>query len=256
MKRYGRALLILVVTLYGLLPLSGAASAGRRLSLELGTAAWRPFAWEEDGRLSGIAVEVVLQINRLTGLNLMTGVYPPVRLNRMLNHGELAGNYADAPRWNDAAQLRGSVFSEPYMYIEEFIYFKSGHYRRITEPADLTGLRLGLVRGYYYKDYDSLIRQGKIHVDYSGDESQLLQKLYHDRVDCIFMDRAVFRYWGTRLGFRAEMFVRGMRLSRVGVALKLDRTFVYLLPRINRALHRLRRNGTLRRLQRKYGAAF
>lgn len=228
------------------------AAAGRRLSLELGTASWRPFAWEEQSDNIGIAVDVLDEVNRRTGLNLMAGVYPPVRLNTMLEEGRLCGNYADAPEWNTPEQLAGAVFSEPFIWIEEYIYFRKEVYRRVNRPQDLAGLTVGVVRGYYYRQYDALFSSGRIRTDYSGDEAGLLQKLIHSRVDCVFMDRAVYRYWSRRHNFPPGSFIRGARLSRVGVSIKLCRRFRYLLPMINRALREMRRDGTLQRIEREY----
>jgi polar amino acid transport system substrate-binding protein len=99
------------------------------------------------------------------------------------------------PAYHTAERARQCYFSSPIGHSTIGLAVRTSqplHWRRLD---DLAGNKLGVVPGYSNgEDFDVMVEQGKLSVDYSASDSANLRKLLAGRVNPVVIDRAVLRY--------------------------------------------------------------
>lgn len=237
---------LLVALLVTLLPSLGGAEV-----LRAATAEWSPYAMLRDGQPEGIVVDILREIERRTGITFEVSIYPPSRLNMLFERGEIDLNFADSPVWNARLDVPRAVFSETFMEVREYIYFRRGHAREVRTPDDLAGLTVGVTRGYYYPLFEDAFKRRKVkRYDVNTNES-LIAMLRAGRVDAAFMDDVLFESLLHQLGL-ADEFTRGRELSVAPLGFKFRADRASTLPAINNAIRQMKANGEIRRIVSRY----
>jgi ABC-type nitrate/sulfonate/bicarbonate transport system substrate-binding protein len=106
-------------------------------------ATWQPYAWRrKDGSVAGVEADLITRFNTLTGANirLMLGDWSDIVARA--KRGELHGLALSSTRPERAEHF---LFSNSLYSTYQFIYTRKE--RQISNMKDLTGLRVGLLRG-------------------------------------------------------------------------------------------------------------
>jgi polar amino acid transport system substrate-binding protein len=114
---------------------------------------------------------------------------------RAMQAGSGPGFAGYFPAYHTAERARQCHFSAPIGHSMIGLAVRAAqplHWRTLD---DLAGNKLGVVLGYSNgKDFDAMVKQGKLSVDYSASDTVNLRKLLAGRVNAVVIDRAVLRY--------------------------------------------------------------
>lgn len=172
----------------GLLVLHASLSHARELKVGVGSINYPPYYFEENGRLTGAAIEISQHIAARLSHTLVFEQYPWPRVQSYLRNGniDLVILYFKTP-----ARQEFAIYTDtPHIYDSSYLVKKKG--AAISFDGDLASLGdyvFGSVRGYAYgDDYDNAHQLRKQKV---GDERQLIRILLHGRVDLAVGSKAV-----------------------------------------------------------------
>lgn len=223
---------------------------------QAGSSQWRPFSYEdEQGNMRGISTDIVRRVLQQANVEAQFVSYPVNRLQAMLAKDELDLNYADSAQWNSPQELAHFVFSEPYMRVREHLYFLKGSPASHLPVDKLQGLTIGTVRGYTYLAIDPAFADQRLTRLETSEDPALLQLLQAKRVDAVAMVDELFDYLVAEQHLDPNLFQRGARLSDAPVSIKLQPELADLLPRINKAINRMIRDGEIKRIRKSYLAS-
>lgn len=107
-----------------------------------------PFSFADDGRTQGLAVDVLLRVQDLTGLQTITVVDTWPVLLELFQRGEidLIANISETPE-----RRRFTRFTAPYHRIPNVVFTRTEHTRRLTSAGQLHGMRVAVTAGVFYE---------------------------------------------------------------------------------------------------------
>ncbi len=175
-------------TLYGLFALLICASSYAE-ELSVVASPWRPYV---DGKLyrNGIAVHLVTEALQRAGY--------PSRLTLMQWPLDLEATQAGdkdviASVWFTEERAQQLAFSKPYMVTETHFVKRRGTPHEFNTPADLRGLRIGVVKGYAYGGA-ATARQLEVTPMFRGTVLDNLRSLVAGELDLVLADERVALY--------------------------------------------------------------
>lgn len=214
---------------------------------------YAPFAISnENGRVGGIAAEILAKVSKQTGLEFDITIYPLARIRELFDRKKIDISIAESPMWFDAAKIADFSFSEPYVHVYEYVYFNSNNVFPVNKPLDLQDKMVGIHHGYYYAAFDALFKQGIVKYETTTTSDNLLQKLNAGRTDVIFLDNFEFGYNLKKLKLSPKLFVRGMQLTDSAVSVMVRNNRKDVLDKINPVIQRLKADGTIKQIVDKY----
>jgi polar amino acid transport system substrate-binding protein len=222
MRRCSRCVALYLLCWLGL---SNTAAAD---TFEVGFYNYPPMMIERDN--SGIYKDIFDELGVLLGDVFNIRYYPYPRIGLLFNGGQLdiePGVYAG---WMLGQPVPGE-FSAPFGKI---------------------GKALGLVRGYAYPDLRALIEAGQIDRRNGLNELQLLEMLSVSRFDQIVINKAVAQYNILKVPEYRALEV-GDSISVFDVSMRVHPRHKDWLPKLDEAILKLKRNGTIERIYAKYG---
>ncbi len=221
--------------------------------LRVGTAPWRPFAYQNDKQQpTGIAVEVMQELAQRSGLEISIYLYPARRLNLLFNQGLLDINFADSPQWNPPDQHPAPLFTQSYLHVKEYLYFAAARLPPRQPLSAWHGLRIGSEMGYYYPLLESAFAQGRLqHREFSHPED-MLRLVLKNRIDAMAMDEWLYQHLLQEQGLDSQAFVRGPQLSNAPLCLKLRPELAALQQKLNGAIQAMQQDGSLQNIVKRH----
>ena len=208
--------------------------------------------WAENSSLNGIAVDIFNQIISRSGYNNKSTLLPTKRLNVLFDTNKIDINFADSPNWNPKKLNPQYVFSDPYMHVAEYIYFKEGNIKTVNQPSDLNGKIVGINFGYYYEDFTPFFTQESIRIYESHTANKLVNLLNMGRIDAIFLDEIAFKHLLNEENLPPISFKRGKKLSMAPLGLKVRIEKKHLLTKFNQVIAELKKDGSIKKIISKY----
>ncbi|MGO1118131.1 substrate-binding periplasmic protein [Rhodovibrionaceae bacterium A322] len=139
------------------------------------------------------------------------------------------------------------VSSEPVLDFQRFVYVKAGQ-KNLTSLAELSGKRIGLVRGY---SYGPLIDKNETFAPvYGTDVSQLIKMLNRDRIDAfIAFPNSVYRLtkWSDETAPQRDAMAPITR-NRITFAFRDTQKGRELRRKFNLAIEQMKADGSFKRL--------
>ena len=213
--------------------------------LRAGTASnWPPYTMDTVQGPAGITIDIFRAILQRSGDTASIGLFPPPKLDALLNDGMLDVNIADAPAWNMLPEDE-YVFSDSYLDIHEYLYSLNVNAVNAEAPEDFTDKTLAMIEGYHYRAFNPFFEDGQIAVLKVPHNYGLLQALNQQDADAAFFDSRLFDYLLACSGDSEDNYYRGMALKPEGLRLKIHRSKAELLPRLNAAIAALKQDGTI-----------
>ena len=243
MRRFSRRVVLYLLCWLGLSTTAAAET------FEVGFYDYPPMMIERDN--SGIYKDLFDELGVLLGDVFNIRYYPYPRIGLLFNGGQLdiePGVYAG---WMRGQSVPGE-FSAPFGKIVDVMVFAPGKAFPVKTPDDLRGKALGLVRGYAYPDLRPLIEAGQIDRRNGLNEMQLLEMLSVSRFDQIVISKAVAQYNIFKVPEYRKLEV-GDAISVFDVSMRVHPRNKAWLPRLDEAILKLKRNGTIERIYAKYG---
>ena len=217
-----------------------------------GTSEWVPYSMILNGEVEGVSVDILKEIGKRTGDTFEIQILPVKRLRKELLDGQIDLNIADSPEWATSEE-GASEFSEPYLFVDEFIYFRNDNFVNVSEAKDLFGKSVATVRGYFYAMFGSAFKKKQVKLEEVTTSPELLKMLNAKRVDAIFLDNLNFRFVTNSMKLRASDYKQGLRLTHSPLALRTfkDRAKA-AMARFSSAIKDIKKDGTIEKILARY----
>jgi len=160
------------------------------------TGNYPPFEYVENGKVQGLAVELLTEAFRRCHQEMKIEVLPWARALAETQQGQADAIFTAIKTPEREATLRFS--SEALLSLNSALYSKKGAAIRYNgNLSDLAGYRLGLVNGTSHGvQFDSALDTGLLkYVDRADDTKPNILKLLAGRIDLIVADRFVVTYY-------------------------------------------------------------
>ena len=217
---------------------------------------WSPFFMVSSNGYSGIGVEVLNEVVRRSGDKVSFHSMPTKRAHVMLDNNDVDLMVLDSPFWNSDYQMKTIIFTDDIMSVQEYIYLLQENDITITTPSDLKGKTVNILRGYSYPLVNHEFKEGLFHYQKVDNETSLIKTLLLNRADAIFMDSVAFQYSISIMGHDNALFSRGMQLSNATLGIKIRKEKNHILPRFNKAIADMKKDGTIDNIISKYTKGF
>ena len=151
---------------------------------------------------------------------------------------------AIGPDWTKSSTVPG-LYSDAFYTIEDVALFATDKTFSVSKASDIHGRNIGVVRGYGFVKFDEAFHSGKAIRTDTKNELHLLEMLYHNRADAIFISRHVY-YHHANQNEKYREFVIGDVIGAYEVGVRVHPSANHILPLLNRAIQTLKLNGTIR----------
>jgi len=209
-----------------------------------------PYSVIEDGKITGIFVDLFTQIEKLTPYHFEYRGYPFARALHEFDAGRVDIEPGINESWRQHAKVLGE-YSVAYGVSREVIVFREKRRFSVTSPQDLFGESVGMVRGYSYPRYDEAFAAKKITRIDNLSESLLLRQLLYGRVEQIFIGYRTILFY-KKMYPEYQSFVIGDVVGEAEVKLRVHPSKSYILADINDALSKLIESGSIEKIYAKY----
>lgn len=213
---------------------------------------WSPFFMKLNNRYTGIGVDILNEVVKRTGDTLEIKQIPTKRAEYMLKNSYLDIVVLDSPLWSDSKEMDSFVFSDELMSVKEYVYFLNEDYVNVKSPLELKGKEVSVLAGYYYPAFEQAFNSGMIKKREVVTEPSLLKMLAQGRTDAIFMDSIAFDYTILKMKYNQSTFRVGLQISDSPLAFKISKNKSSILPRFNKAIMSMKKDGSIDRIIRKY----
>jgi len=193
---------------------------------------------------TGLYHQLMDAIAAESGLTFDWHYYPYARLNRLFEQGSIHIEVGSSPIWTKASITPGH-YSDGFYHIEDVALFATDKTLSVKNASDIHGRNIGVVRGYGFAKFDEAFHSGKAIRTDTKNELHLLEMLYHNRADAIFISRHVYYHHAIQ-NEKYQNFVIGDVIGAYEVGVRVHPSAKHILPLINRAIQTLKLNGTIR----------
>lgn len=240
---YSRVALLLLV-----LPLTLPASTTR---YAVTNESWEPYWIIRDGQVSGILSDVMQALDAQMNETLEAdSPQPPLRAQKHFRDALVQLECCVNIAWRtDPEQVKVSLWSEPILSAEEVLIFPQGRPFTFTKLQDLQGRTISTVRGYGYAGSQYFTR-----VDSPNSIAQL-HSVALGRTEAGIIDRLELAYLlasHAEFAGQAARIEQGPVVNRSELRIRLHSSRAELLEPLNAAIARLRDDGTLAKILRRY----
>jgi len=216
------------------------------------TADWSPYAMQTEKGITGISVDIINEIVKLTGDSIIINLYPAKRLNQLFEQNKFDINFADSPDWNKTKKNPNFVFSKKYIDVKEYVYFVKNRYIELKRPIDLKGKTIGISAGYYYDMFQDYFNKGIITKKEIYSNISLLRFLKKGRCDAALFDHNLFEYLILQLQYDKKQFKQGLEINNAPLGLKFRIEKRNAVKRFNQAISILEKKGFIKQIIHKY----
>lgn len=120
---------------------------------------------------------------------------PRRRLDLLINSGNLDGLVIGvSPVWFNDREEQKFLWTLPLMNDIDDVVSSKNQAFEFAGAKSMTGMRIGLVLGYYYYGVSELIAEGKIQRDDASSEEHSFRKLLAGRIDAAIISRSNYDY--------------------------------------------------------------
>ena len=220
------------------------------LSVALYEGANPPYSVFEEGKVTGIFVDLFNQLEKLTPYHFEFRGYPFARALHEFDAGRIDIEPGINESWRQHAKVLGE-YSIAYGVSREVIVFQKGQKFPVSSPQDLFGQSVGLVRGYSYPRFDAAFAAKKITRIDNLSESLLLRQLLYGRVKQIFIGHRTILFY-QKMYPEYRPFDVGDIVGEADVKLRIHPNKSYVMADINSALRQMIEDGSIENIYAKY----
>ncbi|NMM47343.1 substrate-binding periplasmic protein [Marinigracilibium pacificum] len=156
-------------------------------SLNLASDVYPPFTNTINN--TSVALDLVNTALKRAEINSNTSILPWDRVITGIEAGVFDGS---AALWKTAERDEYLVYSEPYLENQLILVGLTGTDVNKGSLDELTGMSVGVVRGYGYGN--ELFTRDNIHLVYSGSDQENLNKLINGEIDVMLVDKLLIEY--------------------------------------------------------------
>ena len=219
-----------------------------------------PFTIEEDGKVTGMAIEIFQEVSRRMGFEADIRALPFKRLLHYLKNGTLDG--AIQIYYNPERE-KFIIYSEvPGYWQAHYVFVKKGNEDKFPTKTleDLYGKRVAKERGFFVtQEFQKAVEEGKIIVDEAQNAQLNLSKLISGRMDCYVSNYHIALYNIRKLGFQGQIVPLSEPLApKKGTFMAISKKSKNIpnkeefMKEFSATLKEIHTDGTLERITNKY----
>jgi ABC-type amino acid transport substrate-binding protein len=204
-----------------------------------GSNAWYPYYINREDK-PGILPEVLNAILTIAKIKGEKRTFPPLRTIYALKSGDIDFDLVNLDWLSKEDKSNEFVYSDGFIRIKEYVVSlnKTNIKQGKSGPKEI-----GTVRGYYYHNDREFNR-----IDFSS-ERELIMALKLNRVSHIICGDRPAIYWSELL----DVPIKFTELHSDGfLRIRLRTEFIHLLPKLNIAIDKINKDGTLEEIIKRY----
>lgn len=128
----------------------------------------------------------------------------------------------------------GTLFSDREVFVSP-----EQHAHKIEQLSDLTGSRLGAIRGYSYPGLNELIAAGQVQRIDADSDKENLALLLEQQLDHVVITRSSFLYFGRQNQYLGKFKITGQPYPAYRRQILFTQHFAEVYPQFEQALQRL-----------------
>lgn len=205
-----------------------------------------PFMYARNGQASGVYPAIVRIAFARMGVPVTLEAKPWARALSELDRGQAAV----AGIYRTDARAQRFDFSDPLLTENIAVFVRNPQSYKFSGIADLAGKTVGTVRGWSYGDaFDSARRRGLFTTEDTGSDQQNFQKLASGRLDAVIAieEAGLAIVQASRAGTTGPLKPY-LASNPAHVAFPKGNGNAALLPRLNKAIADMKKDGELDRL--------
>ncbi|MCG6201546.1 substrate-binding periplasmic protein [Psychromonas antarctica] len=216
----------------------------------LHTGSFPPYFFKEGDSRTGTIRDIFTAITQETGDSVEYIRVPFKRALRQFETGKIDIEPMTNPIWRQSSSVMGN-YSIPFSVSEEIILFRQDKYIAVHSPEDFLGKTVGVINGYYYPAYEPYFADGRIKPNRFNSEKKLIQLLLAGRLDQAFINKD-FALYQIKKQHLTEQLVIGESNSVVDQMIRFHPTKKSALPRFNKAIKKLIKDGSIEHIYERY----
>jgi len=194
----------------------------------------------------GIYVALSKAISKESQLTFDWKFYPYARVDNLFTSGKIHIELGSSPVWSTNKPLPG-LFSETFYQLEDVAVYNKSLPRRARNTQDISGLRIGMVRGYSFPQFAEVFEQKLAQRIDANNEVQLLKLLIRNRVDQVFMSKLVFLYLQKQHAEFSDMTYKDV-VGSYPLAIRVHPEKAHIMPKLNKAISVLKSKNQIQKI--------
>jgi polar amino acid transport system substrate-binding protein len=213
---------------------------------------FEPYVMLIDGAVRGVDVEVIEEVGRRLGIDIMFELKPWVRLERDIKAGN---EICAAAYFYTGERAEYMDFTQVPLHITSYVFFVQTE-RGISNSrlSEMEGFNIGLNNGFRTTpEFEKAVEDGFINIEAVENETQSLKMLESDRIDAVLTNEFVGQFLIKKNGITGVNSVfPPLSATPAYFVFSKAAGFEYLIPEFNAALFDVLRDGTYQRIFDKY----
>lgn len=217
-----------------------------------------PYAWQENGKPTGIDIEIIQALAKHTGKSISIEQMPAKRVILMIQNGSADGGFA---AFKNPSRLKMAHFIDPPIHLSTYqIFVRTGEDFSFNKIQDLSGKVIGKNRGFHISEEFSKASKDKLFeiVEVSA-MKQNISMLEKGRLDAFIGNQHEVSYMLKQLGLLEKIVPLSnpirtpqsahLMISRSAKITDKEKT----IKQLSNALQKMKENGTFDSIYEKYG---
>ncbi|MEJ6472892.1 substrate-binding periplasmic protein [Pseudoalteromonas piscicida] len=209
-----------------------------------------PYYFEENGKPTGIFVDIFQELAKLTSHRFEFVPLSVARGQRYFDQGKVDIEPGISKTWRVDAEVHG-IYSIDYAFSSEVLLGYQDRCVGKHQPEQFYGTLVGKVRGYRYNDFEMHFGKDKMLIYENISEKELLAQLEHKRLDYILIGSVTADYYISQHP-NYQSFKTCLEISRLPVQMRLQPKLIELRKEINSALRLMINGGKIKAIYAKY----
>ena len=237
----------------------GISNQSKGCEIKVGWEDWPPYQFKNQGKVSGLDIEIVGEVAKAAGCKLILKEVPWKRQLVDIKKGR-ADLALGASKNKEREKF--SVFTSSYRN-ETMSLFVGGKSKKIENLDELIKLissgkfKLGITRGYFYGDkFKTAMSDPNFSkkIEEVKSTSQNLEKCKNGRIDGFFGDKFVVSHSIKQKNYSDKVFPTTLDLNSDSIFFMLSKNSVSpdSLNKIQRGLDKISKDGTLQNIKNRY----
>jgi polar amino acid transport system substrate-binding protein len=225
-------------------------SSAETFRVMIHTGSFPPYFFKEGDSRTGTIHDIFTAITQETGDSVEYIRVPFKRALRQFDSGKIDIEPMTNPTWRQLSSVQG-IYSIPFTVSEEVILFRQDKYIAVHSPEDLLGKTVGVIKGYYYPAYEPYFTDGRINPNRLDSENKLIQLLLAERLDQALINKDFALYQIKKQHLTNQLVVSEFN-SVIEQMIRFHPTKKSALPRFNKAIKKLLKDGSIERIYDRY----
>ncbi|MBF0099533.1 MAG: amino acid ABC transporter substrate-binding protein [Desulfobacterales bacterium] len=215
-----------------------------------------PFAFIDNGKLTGVAVDVIHEMANRIGIKVQIKAHSWIRVIESVKDGSSDGGFS---AFMTEERKEFCLYTGIIQYEQYHVFVKKGKEFSFSQLSDLYGKTIGIDRGVFVsRDFQQAVNDHKFILEEVNDMAVLnVKKLNHGRIDAMIGDYGVVPYYAKISGFEGKIISLGPIHEKQASYLILSKkssipNIQELQVKMTKVLNEIWEDGTYQKLMNQY----